>query len=71
MPKFGDPGIGETGTKFTPPVKGPERSTSSDWKEPNTSPMGNDKNGGEGAVDNVGKGAGRQGGKKEARVKIW
>ena len=61
----------EDGTRMTPPVKGPARSTSSDWAEPNTHPVADSKAGGEGAVVNVGKGAGRQGGKKEANVKVW
>ena len=59
------------GTRETPPVKGPARSTSSDWQEPDTHPVGKDKSGGTGSAVNVGKEAGRQGGKKEARVKVW
>jgi len=72
MAKFGDPGVGETGTKFTPPVKGPERSTSSDWQEPDTSPLGEDKSDGSaGALENVGKNAGSLPGKKGGRTKVW
>ncbi len=72
MSKFGDAGnIGETGTKFTPPVKGPAGSTSSGWVEPETRPLGEDKaDGSGGSVENVGKNAGRLG-KKQANVKIW
>ncbi len=64
-------GMGETGTKFTPPEKGPARSTSGEWEQPNTRPLADDKSGGQGAVENVGKNAGRMAGKKEANVKIW
>jgi hypothetical protein len=64
--------IGETGTKKTPPVKGPARSTSSDWEQPNTRPQGEDKAGvSGGVVENVGKNAGRMSGQKQANVKIW
>ena len=45
--------IGETGTQYTAPEKGPARSTSADWKEPDTHPLTDDKSGGEGAVENV------------------
>lgn len=73
MPKYGDAeNIGETGTLRVAPPKGPARSTSADWEEPNTRPLGDDKSDGSaGSVENVGKNAGRLPGKKEARVKIW
>lgn len=63
--------VDKDGRVVTPPVKGPARSTSSDWAQPDTHPVGEDKAGGAGAVVTVGKGAGRQGGKKEANVKVW
>lgn len=73
MSKFGDPGVGEMGTKFTPPEKGPERSTSAGmWKEPDTHPLEESKSDGSGgAVENVGKQAGSLPGKKGGRTKVW
>jgi hypothetical protein len=71
MAKYGDPGMGETGTKYTPPVKGPARSTSSDWVEPDTHAESKDKSGAPGCVDNVGKSAGAGGGKKGGKTKVW
>jgi hypothetical protein len=71
MPKFGEKGVGEMGTRFTEPVKGPARSTSGEWVEPDTHPQGEDKpDGTGGVVDNVGKTAG-QIGKKGGRTKVW
>jgi len=63
--------MNETGTKSTPPVKGPARSTSSGWVEPDTHSDTQDKSGAPGCVDNVGKSAGAQSGKKGGKTKVW
>jgi hypothetical protein len=62
----------EAGTKSEAPVKGPARSTSSDWHQPDTIAKGEDKaKSGGGSCNNVGKTAGQLNGAKGGEAKIW